>query len=224
MPVDLSHKIDAKNVLYQRDVYDRSGITKKYWDYRDRQVFNYIESNHLKIVDVGSGEGITLERLIKEFPGREIVGVDYSEENIAICNKYNLPVLHSDVYDLPFESNSIDVCIFLEVIEHLDKPEMALGEIKRILRVGGRTIIIFPNDFNFKIARILTGKLREAFYDAGHIRQWTPKNLAQLLKEIGFGIVAQKSIPFIFWFSGLHHITVADKLQEQHGIRSTGEK
>jgi ubiquinone/menaquinone biosynthesis C-methylase UbiE len=217
MPVDLSHKIDKKNILYQRDAYDKSVITKEYWDYRDRQVFKYIESNHLKIVDVGSGEGITLERLIKEFPGRKIVGVDYSKENIAICSRHNLPVLHSDVYDLPFESNSIDICIFLEVIEHLDKPEMALREIQRILRVGGRTIIIFPNDFTFKIARVMTGKLREAFYDAGHTRQWMPKSLAHLLKETGFRIVAQKNIPFVFWLLSLHHITVADKLQEQHG-------
>jgi hypothetical protein len=90
-------------------------------------------------------------------------------------------------------------------------------EIQRILRSGGRAIIIFPNDFNFKIARILTGKLKEAFYDAGHTRQWTPKILTQLLAETGFRIIAQKSIPFIFWPCSLHHMIVADKLQELHG-------
>lgn len=212
MPVDLDHKLHPGNMIYQRDVYAKSFLTKKYWDYRDRKAFSFIEPNHLRIVDIGCGEGITLQRLVRDFPGREILGVDFSDENIAICKKHGLPVIHSDIYELQLESNSVDICIFSDVIEHLDRPEKAIMEIKRILQVHGRAIIIFPNDFIFKITRILTGKFREAFYDSGHVRQWIPKDIAQLLKNNGFKIVAKKSIPFIFWPISLHHITVADKL------------
>lgn len=207
MPVDVG--LNKEGMIYQRDQYAKGGIGVRYWDFRDEAAFRYVTGDF--IVDVGCGEGITLEKLLKAFPGKKIWGVDAEAENIAICNTHNLPVMAGDVYQLPFEDGSVDCVLFSEVIEHLDTPEKALLEFYRVLRPGGRIIIIFPNDFIFKVSRILTGMIKEAFYDPGHVMQWTPGKIRRALDLSGFSMLSARSLPFLFWPLCLHHIAVAEK-------------
>jgi hypothetical protein len=61
------------------------------------------------------------------------------------------------------------------------------------------------------ISRILTGMIKEAFYDAGHVMQWTPAKIRKALKSTGFSMLEQRSLPFIFWQTSLHHLAVAEK-------------
>jgi len=212
MSVDCCPKLQSGNMIFQRKLYTKSIITRKYWDYRDKQVFSFIEPVHLRIVDIGCGEGITLERLAKNFPDRIVLGTDLSEENISICQQYGLPVITSDIYNLKINDNSIDCCLLLDVIEHLCNPERAIREIHRILKTKGRFIVLFPNDLTFKIARVLTCKFKEAFYNHGHVRQWRPNDLAKLLRNNGFRVIFRKNTPFFLWHISLHHFVVADKL------------
>jgi len=207
MPVDTG--LNKDGMIFQRDQYAKGGLGRRYWDYRDHSAFRYITGND--ILDAGCGEGITLEKLVKIFPAARVVGIDTEPENLEICRKQNLPVREGSVYALPFADASLDTVLFSEVIEHLDAPEKALAEIFRVLRPGGRVIIIFPNDRTFLLARLAVGMVREAFYDPGHVRQWTPRQIHRSLNAAGFMAVAARSIPFIFWPVSLHHIVVAEK-------------
>lgn len=207
MPVDTG--LAKEGMIYQREQYARGGVGVRYWDYRDRAAFAHLVGED--ILDAGCGEGITLEKLVRLFPDRRPVGVDTEPENLEICRRHRLPVQEGSLYALPFAAASFDTVLFIEVIEHLDDPATALAEIRRVLRPGGRAVIIFPNDRMFKLARLLTGKLREAFYDPGHVRQWTPAQIRQALHKIGLRVVAARNLPFVFWGISLHHLVVAEK-------------
>jgi ubiquinone/menaquinone biosynthesis C-methylase UbiE len=196
-------------MIYQRDQYAKGGIGKRYWDYRDRVAFQHVTGNN--ILDAGCGEGITLEKLTGLFPGRQVLGVDTEPENLDICRRHQLPVLEGSLYALPFEDASYDTVLFSEVIEHLDTPGKALSEIYRVLRPGGRVIVIFPNDRTFMLARMAMGMVREALYNPGHVRQWTPREICRALRAAGFLPLAAHSIPFSLWPISLHHIAVAEK-------------
>lgn len=208
MPVNYkpSHN---REVLYQRRQYEKRGISRLYWDYRDKRITRYIKGR--TILDIGCGEGVTLEKIIRCFPQRDIKGIDYLNENVEICKRHDLPVEYGDVYRLNFTDNFFDTCLFIEVIEHLDDHVKALREIHRVLKRGGSLILLFPNDRNFKITRILTGKFKEAFYDAGHARQWTPKTMKKALEHSSFKVSKIENIPFYFWRCSLHCLTVAKK-------------
>ena len=199
-----------KKTLSQRTQYSKGGIARRYWDYRDERILSYIR-NERKILDIGCGEGITLQKLLYRFPEKDISGIDVSCANVEICKKCGLPVKQGSVYDLEFGNESFDCCILTEVIEHLEYPLKAVQEIYRVLRKSGLLILLFPNDFTFKLARILTLKFREAFYDYKHLKQWTPREIRKVLKENRFDILQQKSIPFHLWHCSLHHLVAARK-------------
>ncbi len=209
MPVtELNQQQEA---IYQRDQYAKSGIGRRHWDKRDQTALNLVRPTDQTIVDIGCGEGITLEKIHRLFPERKVIGIDTLPENVDICKRHGCRAVQGDVYNLPFLSRSVNFVLFMEVIEHLEHPETAIQEIRRILVPDGRLVIVFPNDRVFKIARILTLRFREAAYDPGHVRQWTPHDTRDLLKRNGFNTVFSRNIPFFLWQISLHCIMAADK-------------
>lgn len=215
MPVDTN--LEKKGMIYQRDQYAKGGIGVRYWNYRDKMALNHVVGD--RIVDIGCGEGITLEKLVTLYPDKQIIGIDSEPENIEICQRHGLPVRYGTVFDLPIEDNSIDCALFFEVIEHLNEPEKALVEIRRVLKPSGRLVLIFPNDRMFMISRLLTGMIGEAFYDAGHVVQWTPSKIRKALMASGFSLGAQRNLPFLFWPISLHHLSVAEKRPNGHSVK-----
>jgi ubiquinone/menaquinone biosynthesis C-methylase UbiE len=198
-------------VFYQREIYKRGGIPRWYWDFKDEQVIKLISQTDQYIVDIGCGEGILLEKICKRFPLKNISGIDFMQENIVICQNYNLPVTRGDIYSIEIPDSSVDVVLLCEVIEHLVYPEKAIKEIYRILRPGGKLIILFPNDVFFAFTRFLTLKFKELFHDYGHVTKWTHHKLSKFLEPLGFHSTITKSTPFFFWNISLDGLMIAIK-------------
>jgi len=196
--------------LLQREQYGKGGIGRWYWDYRDQRILSYIRDEK-NILDLGCGEGITLAKLLQNFPDRHIVGVDFSPEKVNICEQHQLPVHRGDAYALRLEDHSVDCCLFLEVVEHLLEPLQALQEIHRVLRKGGLFLLLFPHDRLFKVARIGFLKFKEAFLPSGHVKQWTPWEMQETLGRVGFAIQEMNCLPFHYWWCSLHCLVVARK-------------
>jgi ubiquinone/menaquinone biosynthesis C-methylase UbiE len=209
MPVDVN--LPKEGMIFQREQYQKGGIGRWYWDYRDKKILDCIKEEK-QIVDIGCGEGILMDKILQKFPEKTILGIDASSENIEICKAHNLNVYYGNVYELPLDNEFVDCVLFIEVIEHIYNPELAIEEIRRILKKGGKLILLFPHDSVFKLARLITFKFEEAFYNAGHVAQWTLKEIGRLLESSGFRIVSKKNIPFYLWPISLHGLVVAIKL------------
>lgn len=194
--------------ISQREQYAKGGIGRFHWDKRDNITLDYITGN--TIVDVGCGEGITLGKIIERFPDKDVRGLDSNPKNISICKSYNLPVIQGNVNELPFDDKSVDTCVFMEVIEHLEHPDKALKELSRVLRPNGRLIIVFPYDVNMLIARLLCLKWKEARFDPCHLKQWSQRELRQISPKFDLKPIASIGLPFHFPFA-LHGLYVAEK-------------
>ncbi|MDR2018353.1 MAG: class I SAM-dependent methyltransferase [Syntrophobacterales bacterium] len=199
-------------MLYQRDQYAKGGAGHWYWDFRDSYVFSRMLPHNTSILDVGCGEGIALEKLVRMYPDRQVIGVDLELENIKICRKFGLTAVYSDVNSLALPSSRFDFCIMIDILEHLKTPSEAVHEVYRVLRPGGRLVIVIPNDRNFFLSRLALGMIKEAFYEVGHEKQWKPRDVIKLLTDTGFRIAGRKSVPFLFWQTSLHHIVTAEKV------------
>jgi len=195
--------------LYQRDQYAKGGIGRYYWDFRDRAIFKCISVVPQFILDAGCGEGITLEKLNRLFPNANIHGIDSLDENIAICKEHGLFASKGDLAHLEMPSEMFDCCILSEVIEHCENHREILCELHRVLKPQGILIIVFPNDFIFKIARLLTFKFKEASYDPGHVKQWSLPEMKKALEMAGFDVKKLSSLPLPIWPLSLHGIAMA---------------
>ena len=178
--------------ISQRERYDRGGIGRWYWDYRDRTVMKLLGDG--PILDAGCGEMITTRKI----PGA--IGMDLDQGDVR-----------GSAYNIPFPSETFGTVLLLEVIEHLKRPGDAISEIRRVLKPGGKLIMLFPNDRVFKIARALYGRWADCVRDWGHIDEQNPMVWRIVLRMLGFRICRSRSIPFRFWPVSLHHVIVGEK-------------
>ncbi len=195
----------------QRKHYEKGGIGGWFRRYRDQKIFRLLKGESHLVIDLGCGEGITLEAMIKTFTRKRCFGIELDRENAKTCRSLDLPVVNGSIYDLSLRSRSADDCLLTDVLEHLEDPEKALGEIHRILKPGGRLIIVIPNDRNFFWSRLLCLKWKEAFHDSGHVRQWRPKAMEILLKKMGFRVIYRGNIPLWVWSLSLYHMIQVEK-------------
>lgn len=98
-----------------------------------------------RVLDVGCGVGQVVARLNEA--GFEAYGVDVSEPNIERAKKH---CPRCQIYDgkrLPFEDRFFASTGALNVLEHVDEPEAFIGELVRVVDVGGKIVISSPNFF-----------------------------------------------------------------------------
>ena len=96
------------------------------------------------VLDVGCGAAYGAEMLRKEGQARLVVGLDINLDQVQVGNTLGLMLIRGDAMKLPFKDESFDVITAFEVIEHLDDPQKAIGEIRRVLKTGGVALISTP--------------------------------------------------------------------------------
>lgn len=103
------------------------------------------------VLDIASGSGYGTKLMSKN--AKRVIGVDYSKDAIRYAKTHykadNITYLTGDAHQLPVEEKSIDVVISFETIEHLDKPDKFLQEVKRVLKRNGIFVVSTPNDSEF---------------------------------------------------------------------------
>jgi SAM-dependent methyltransferase len=98
----------------------------------------------LRILEVGCGSGGLLKLLAAS---NTVVGIDASSAGIDACRARGIEARCMDPSSepLPFASESFDIVICLETMEHMMSPYYAMLEIRRVLKTGGRLVCSVPN-------------------------------------------------------------------------------
>lgn len=94
-----------------------------------------------RVLDAACGVGYGAEIVCAEARVKTYTGLDQSDEALKTATRdfaaSNRTFVQGDVYSLPFADGSFDTVISLETLEHLDRPEVAMAEFKRVLAPGG---------------------------------------------------------------------------------------
>jgi 2-polyprenyl-3-methyl-5-hydroxy-6-metoxy-1,4-benzoquinol methylase len=132
------------------------------------------------ILDVGAGDGLLAETLIKD--AKTVTALDISLSRIKRCAERckNGNFVVADAEDLPFKKENFNCIIASELIEHLIEPEKFLRSAFDVLKKGGALIISTPS------ALFYENNLSEILRDQ-HVHTFSPRRLISLLKRTGFG-------------------------------------
>lgn len=96
-----------------------------------------------RALENGCGVGMYVERLAAY--GGSVVGLEYDFERVAAAHALTRRVVCAAGEHLPFPSDWFDLVLSHEVLEHVDNDRLALEEIARVLKTGGRLILFVPN-------------------------------------------------------------------------------
>jgi len=173
----------GKNSFFWRLGYGR--FASFYFNNMFKPLFKYTNKiNAGKVLDVGCAYGFMLQKFPVSF---QKFGIDVSEYAIDVARK-RLPSVVYNVGNaenkLPFKEEFFDIILFNDVIEHLEKPALALENISKVLKKGGILYITTPN------LNIIRKKMfRYADEKEHHISLFLHSDLIVLLKSLKFKLV-----------------------------------
>lgn len=118
----------------------------------------------LDIADLGAGEGTFTQLLARR--ARRVIAVDNSEKMVAFGSELvarngltNIEYRHGDLESLPIDGASVDVAFLSQSLHHALHPQRAVDQAHRILRPGGRIVILDLKKHGFEEARELYADL-----------------------------------------------------------------
>ena len=150
----------------------------------------------LTVADLGSGEGLLSELLARR--ARKVIAVDNSEKMVAFGAKKarkndlkNLEFRQGDLQDPPVEAESVDLVILSQALHHAEEPAKAIRSAHRILKPGGRVMILDLLRHTFKKAGELYGDRWPGFAESD-LHRWLEE---AGFKKIEITVVAREDQP-----------------------------
>jgi 2-polyprenyl-3-methyl-5-hydroxy-6-metoxy-1,4-benzoquinol methylase len=126
------------------------------------------------ILDVGCGEGFVVKHLRETVAPPRLDGLDIDRPVLDVARFQNRSsgFARASVFELPFPADSYDLVLCNEVLEHLEAPERALGELARVSR--GHLILSVPREPHYRLANMAAGANWPRWGDdADHCQRWT---------------------------------------------------
>tara|TARA_B100001250_G_scaffold61206_3_gene47828 strand:- start:5562 stop:6497 length:936 start_codon:yes stop_codon:yes gene_type:complete len=128
------------------------------------------------VADLGSGEGLLGELLARKC--KQVIAVDNSDQIVkfgkAKAKKNgltNLEFRQGDLQSPPIDDNSVDLAILSQALHHAEAPVVAIEQSFRIIKPGGKIMILDLMKHKFDKAKELFGD-RWLGFDEGELYQW----------------------------------------------------
>lgn len=157
------------------------------------------------VIDVGVGPGLLALELAKAVgPAGSVVGIDASEAMVEMsrrrCAEQTWARFEiADACELPCPDGELDAAVSTQVYEYVADMGRALGELLRVLRPGGRALIL-DTDYDSLVLRSenpeLTARILEA-WDHHFVHRDLPRRLSGLLREAGFELAERRALPLL---------------------------
>jgi SAM-dependent methyltransferase len=169
------------------EIMNLDALESTHFWYRARKAelkafFEASHGNGLKVLDLGSASGGNTA-LIQSL-GHQVTSVEFSSIGVEIQKLKGIPVIQADARKLPFASESFDVVICLDVLEHIFEDYLAIAEIERVLKTRGQYLISVPEDMSLWSAHDVA---------VNHFRRYSGLELKQKIEESGLKLESLRS-------------------------------
>ncbi len=196
---------DPSAVQIQKTIYQSRNPTRK-WLHSSRRewIINSLKRMAAEKIEnaleVGPGSGVYIPALSECCTNVTVIDVEDSflADLGALAHRYpSLKLLGDDIARSLLPSNSFDLILCSEVVEHIRDSQTAIKEMHRLLKPGGILILSTPQKYSpleilAKIAflpgikRIVSLLYREPVQGLGHLNLLTRNDLVHQLTSAGF--------------------------------------
>lgn len=214
-------EVFLKFINYNKNHMSTKDFYNNYWQERGEskgtrfryQIFlDWVKPNS-QVLDIGGGDGYLAEMLTKE-KNCQVTVMDISEEALTMAVKRGLEVRVGDVEErLPFASQSFDLVVMSEVLEHIVAAEKALAEAIRVAKDG--VLVSVPNTGYLKYRlQLLFGRFPKQwlFNPKEHLRFWTISDFKKMIRNLGLEIVKIKASAGRRWLRDLWPSLLAEQV------------
>jgi ubiquinone/menaquinone biosynthesis C-methylase UbiE len=154
------------------------------------------------VLDVGCGTGLYSIRLSEG--GADVTAVDISSKMIEMARRkaqvrsQYIWYEQADMAKLPYENRTFDMVVSITALEFAADPLLALMEMARVLRPGGKLVVgVLNNDSPWADARREHAKREASIYGAAHF--FSSSDLRLLFHRAGtFGALTMESCIYTF--------------------------
>ena len=169
---------------YQAKYHDSSFIVR----YANSRFFHTIEKvvdsiSPNKILDIGCGEGKVIEQLHASHSAPS-TGIDLDPARICLAKtrSMDIPFAVGNAQELPYEDNSFDFVMILEVLEHVGEPDLVLREAYRV--TSKYLLASVPNEPWWRIGNLARLKyIRDLGNTPEHINHWSVRSFKTLISD-----------------------------------------
>jgi ubiquinone/menaquinone biosynthesis C-methylase UbiE/DNA-binding transcriptional ArsR family regulator len=169
--------------------FGRHYIPGRSWKALGEMLLHLLPSAYV-VADLGAGEGTLSQLLAKHV--KQVIAVDNSERMVAYGAKLaadhgfdNLEFRLGNIEDPPIKPGTIDVVIFSQALHHAQNPRNAVAAAHKLLRSGGRIVILDLLKHTFEKSRQLYADVWLGFSEA---------DLHEMLEDSGFGGIEIRTV------------------------------
>lgn len=167
------------------EVRKLAALEDTHWWYAERRhlLGNMIRSLAPgRALDVGAAGGGNT-RVLRD-AGWRVAALEYGADGAHVASERGLPVLRADATRLPVASESLDLVVAFDVLEHLVDDDACVDDIYRVLRPGGTFLVAVPCDPKLWSQHDVA---------VDHVRRYTRNTLHDVLVEGGFVLESMTS-------------------------------
>jgi len=157
------------------------------------------------VLDVGCGTGPELLALAEIVgPEGRVVGLERSAALLAAASRRGpaaggrVQLIHGDASALPFAAGEFDASRADRTLQHVDRPDLALREMVRVTRPGGRVVVtesrwglVAP-----ELDQALTDRVLGTMASEAEPAEWLGYRLPAMLEQVGLADVASVSADY----------------------------
>lgn len=150
-----------------------------------------------RLLEVGCGPGESTRRLMTMVGDRHLEASEFERRlvDLHLDKGFPVPLRQESVYELQRKDDEFDCVLLLEVLEHLEEPELALEEIFRV--AADSVIVSVPNEPLWRMLNFLRGKYwGDLGNTPGHINHWSRQQLLDLLARHGSILAVKSPLPW----------------------------
>jgi ubiquinone/menaquinone biosynthesis C-methylase UbiE len=167
------------------------------------------------ILDLATGTGRVARPLAKQMKGGKIVGVDQALAMLDVGHQHQDPIPDYDqsageADKLPFKTNTFDRAFVSFSLHHFGNPSGVVGEVLRVLKNGGRFVVLDPiiEEAKDAVDIQLEAKINQVFRrtHGDEFRYHTASSIQRMLTKAGYRVPRTNVLSYSFNQEGMDGI------------------